>query len=360
MGTLVILTLLLAGGQPSARVLQRDSHVFVRVQTPEQLYAAGVAAAAAKQWDVAAQRFREAIAGDPTERAGYFPHYWLGVAYDELHDTAKALAEWRESLRQRAIAGTPEEAAMKKRMSAHMRFAVLPSLPGPSTHLPLPPQGTTQGERMMIDTAATATTGTTATASTTAATDTAATTDTTATIPEHHHDLSTPDGKLFHEIDQRFQELNPGQMLINAPHTMRVGVTERFILRIAAAGQTAGLATDLSGPSTTSEIHVTPLMRATLAGNGFTITPLSPEEQYIAGGPAEWSWQVMPTVSGDHDLVLSVQVELDGRVKAIPKVWPVHVSANPVHFFATYWQWIITALIIPLVVIFLQQRKKKA
>jgi hypothetical protein len=382
MGT-VILTLLLAGGQTSAKTIQRESQTFVRAQTPAQLYAAGIAAAAAKRWDVAAQRFREAIAGDATEHAGYFPHYWLGVAYDELHDTARAAAEWRESQRQRAIAGTPEEAAMKARMSAQMRSVVPPRPPVPQPvpkpvptqpiHQPLPPPVpvTTVGV-MRLDTVTTAPTGTTAptsatatTSTMTAVTDTAAATDTTAAILEHHHDLSTPEGQLFNEIDQRFRALNPGQMLVNAPQTMRVGVAERFVLRIASAGQNAGIAADLSGPSTTSEIHVTPTMRATLAGNGFTIAPISPEEQFIGGGSfTEWSWQVTPTDSGDHELVVSVMVVLDGRVKAIPKVWPVHVSANVgltlSHFFASYWQWIITALIIPLAGLFWRRRKKEA
>ncbi len=375
MGTLVILTLLFAGGQTSAKTFQRESQLSVRVQTPAQLYAAGIAAAAAKRWDVAAQRFREAIAGDATERAGYFPHYWLGVAYDELHDTAKAVAEWRESQRQRAIAGTPEEAAMKARMSAQMRSVVLhPLVPIQPIARPLPPPvpNTTQGDVKRLDTAPTAPSGTTATTSatattstTTAATDTAAATDTTVTIPDHHHDVSTPEGQLLDEIDKRFRALNPGQMVVSAPRTMRVGVAERFVLRIASAGQNAGIAADLSGPSTTSEIHVTPTMRATLAGNGFTIAPISPEEQFIGGGSfTEWSWQVTPTDSGDHQLVVSVMVVLDGRVKAIPKVWPVHVSVNAgltlSHFFASYWQWIITALIIPLVGVFWQRRKKEA
>ncbi len=368
MGSLLVFTLLfLPGGQPSGKLI-------VRVETPAQIYAAGIAGAKARQWNVAAERFRQAIERDGTERAGYFPHYWLGVAYDELHETAKALAEWRESQRQRAIAGTHEETAMKARMSALMRSAALPRMTIRRIVAPPPPPPVSQTGTSIADSTVTGTTGTpastttppTATATTTSAATTAVVASDTAAIPEHHHDSLTPEGQLFTEIDQRFQALNPGQILINAPHVMRVGVTEEFVLRIASAGQNAGISTNLpaNGQSSTSEIHVTPMMSATLAGKGFTIEKTSPEEQMVGTGSfTEWSWQVTPAESGDLVLVANVMVKLDDRVKAIPNRWPVQVSPNVGRsvsiFLASNWQWLSTTLIIPLILLGWRQRKKR-
>jgi hypothetical protein len=53
-------------GQPHPAQL----HVapVVLTQSAAQLYKAGLAAASAKQWDVAAERFRDAIARDGKER----------------------------------------------------------------------------------------------------------------------------------------------------------------------------------------------------------------------------------------------------------------------------------------------------
>src|SRR5947209_12469428 len=135
MGLRFVLPLLAMLGQPHPAQLHVDPHVFMT--KPAQAYRDGVAAAQAKQWEVAAERFRQAIASDPNERPGYFPHYWLGVAYDELHQTSNAFAEWRESQRQGAIKGTPEEAIIKQRMSAHMHTAAHPSF---HVILPPPPQ----------------------------------------------------------------------------------------------------------------------------------------------------------------------------------------------------------------------------
>lgn len=178
----------------------------------------------------------------------------------------------------------------------------------------------------------------------------------------------TPDEQLAAEIDRRFRALNPGEILIHAPHEMKVGVTEQFVLRIASAGQKEGIDQNLpgNGQTATSIVHVTPVMRATLTGDGFTIEKTSPEEQIIGGGSyTEWLWQVTPNASGDRELVANVQVVLDNRVKAMPIArWPVHVSGNPSRsirmFFASYWQWMASTLVIPVVLFFWRQRKKQS
>src|SRR3954451_17166105 len=258
-----VLPLLAILGQPHPAQLHVNPHVFI--ETAARSYRDGIAAAQSKQWDVAAERFREAIARDPNERPGYFPHYWLGVAYDELHDTAKAFAEWRESQRQGAIKGTPEEAAMKQRMSAHMKTASHP------THIVLPPpfpqpQPVPQPQVILSQTLPTNTNATTTmtetAAMTTATIDTA--TAGTATTTEHHHDPTTPEGQLFNAIDERFKALNPGELLISAPREMRVAVPEQVILRIAAANQNEGF---LGSPHRRPNVDVHTSRHADDAGN---------------------------------------------------------------------------------------------
>src|SRR4051794_29255086 len=208
MGLRFVLPLLAMLAQTHSAQLHVNPHLLV--QTAARSYRDGMAAAQAKQWDVAAERFRQAVAGDPNEIPGYFPHYWLGVAYDELHQTSNAFAEWRESQRQGAIKGTPEEAAMKQRMSAHMKMASHPThvvLPFPPPQ-PVPQPMVILNETVPTDTNVTTTMTETA-AMTTATTDTATTTGTTTT---DQHDPTTPEGQLFNEIDRRFKALNPGEL----------------------------------------------------------------------------------------------------------------------------------------------------
>ncbi|MBV8546907.1 MAG: hypothetical protein JO088_19375 [Acidobacteria bacterium] len=217
--------------------------------------------------------------------------------------------------------------------------------------------GTTM-DTSATDTAAMSTTGSTSTMTTS----TTATTGTTATTTSS----LTPEEQLTIEIDQRFQKLNPGELLISGPHEMRVATPEPFILRIASKGQSDGIGSGLpsGGQTSMSELHVTPTMRAELTGTGFTILKTSDERQIIGGGSfTEWSWQVTPTESGNRELVATVYVELDSRSKGFPKRWPVHVSADIgqslSHFLASNWQWLSSTLLIPLVVFFWRQRKKQ-
>jgi hypothetical protein len=352
-----VLPLLAILGQTRSTQLHVDPRILA-VQTAAQSYKAGIVAAEAKQWDAAAEDFRQAIARDPNERPGYFPHYWLGVADDELHETAKALAEWQESKRQGAIKGTPEEAAMRRRMSAHMQTA---SHPSKHVIFPIPPQPQPVPQPMVIM-SHTSPTDTNPTTTTETAAMTTATTG-TATTTEHHHDPTTTEGQLWSEIDRKFRELNPGKLQITAPQEMRVAMPAQVVLRIAPLNQSEGIGLDLpaGGKTSTSALHLTPWMRATLTGSGFTIQNNSQEEQLIGGGSyTEWSWQVTPLESGNRELVATVYVVLDGRLKGIPRRWPVHVSANAgqsvSHFFATYWQWLLTTLIIPLVLFWRKQK----
>src|SRR4051812_14447070 len=274
MGLRFVLPLLAMLAQTHSAQLHVNPHLLV--QTAARSYRDGMAAAQAKQWDVAAERFRQAVAGDPNEVPGYFPHYWLGVVYDELHETSKAFAEWRESQRQGAIKGTPEEAAMKQRMRAHMQTASRPPVHMVPPPQPQPVQPTViLSQTLPTDTNPTTTMTETA-AMTTATTETTttptATTGTTTTTTDQH-DPTTPEGQLFNEIDRRFRALNPGELLISAPQQMRVAVPEQVVLRIAAANQNEGISSNLpaGGQTSTSTLHVTPTMRATLAGAGFTI-----------------------------------------------------------------------------------------
>jgi hypothetical protein len=232
-----------------------------------------------------------------------------------------------------------------------------------------PPTGTTATMMTSIDTSGTAmdtsATDTSATTSGSTSTEATDTTSTTATTPTATIS-GTPEEQLNIEIDQRFQKLNPGELLISGLHEMRVAAPEPFILRIASKGQSDGMDSDLpsGGQTSTSELHVTPTMRAELTGTGFTILRTSDERQIIGGGSfTEWSWHVTPTESGNRELVATVYVELDGRSKGFPKRWPVHVSANIGQsvslFVAKNWQWLSSTLLIPLVLFFWRQRKKQ-
>ena len=83
----------------------------------QDAFKAGLKALDNQQWDLAAEKMREASAGRSEEggrlltKGGfrrYLPHYYLGVALFKLGDCESALASWAESERQGVVAKRKE------------------------------------------------------------------------------------------------------------------------------------------------------------------------------------------------------------------------------------------------------------
>lgn len=109
----------------------------------------------------------------------------------------------------------------------------------------------------------------------------------------------------------------------------------------------------------TGQARVSSIMTATLKGPAFEIEAVTPETQAISlVEPTKWEWYAEPTRPGLHQLRLSLvaQLEVEGteatrsietfrRDITVAVPWTQRVAA----FFASYWQWFLTVLFIPLV-----------
>lgn len=160
-----------------------------------------------------------------------------------------------------------------------------------------------------------------------------------------HDNYETSGNDLSSIIEEELQKLSVGKMLFKIPAEMKVGITERIIVRIASS-VTADLQSGLKGKGTPTQeqIKVGPLMKVQLAGETFDIKPLTHEEQVVSQKEfTEWNWDVMPKKSGKQLLTLVVTVRLKipnyGEEK---KAYPVFdrqidVKVNP---FYTVWAFI--------------------
>lgn len=177
-------------------------------------------------------------------------------------------------------------------------------------------------------------------------------------------------------VEDEIRNLTPGRILFNPPEEMKVGVKERVEVRIVK-NFTENLSIGLRGRGVPQieEIKVNTLMGVRLNGDNFDINKtLSHEEQIVAGdGFTQWNWDVTPLKSGIQLLLLTVTV----RIKILNygeerKDYPVFerkikVNVNPIYttkkFIESYWQWIITAILIPIIGWFVnnwrKSRKKK-
>lgn len=358
--------------------------LLLTAQMRTSLYYEGVRAAVAGDLRKANEFLSRAARQDGQEAPNYYVHYWLGVVRQKLGDREGALREWRLSVRQGvAVSKTDVTARLRALEEGHPiesmprpeRPPTASRPPGPVTMTlpptatmglpppPLPPETMTIGRTTTTPTETMATTATTTMATTT----TAATT----TVTEHTH--TGPDAAAFDEIDRRFKELSPGEVVFTAPEQMRVADTYEVSLRIAAKDQNAGIMDDLpeGATSTMAQEHITPVMEARLSGGaGVDVQALGKDEQSVAGGGfAEWRWNVTPKRSGSQRLTVTIIAHLtypNGR--DIPKTLrtltrKVEVSANVGDsiktFLASYWQWLTTTLIIPIGLYFYRRRANR-
>lgn len=144
-------------------------------------------------------------------------------------------------------------------------------------------------------------------------------------------------------IEQSLAKLKKGNLAYNTPEKMKSGHTAHVTARIASEKvsiQTlkSGMPTD---QGTKTEITATPVstkMKMTLKSADFDITPLSSEEQIVAGDmPTQWEWDIAPKHSGKGRLHLAAIVELNQLSRDFTTVdRDINVQVDPVDAAETF------------------------
>jgi hypothetical protein len=113
-------------------------------------------------------------------------------------------------------------------------------------------------------------------------------------------------------------------------------------------------------------------MRATLAGQKFDITAISPSQQAISSKePTEWQWEVTADDTGTYPLYLTLTAVIDINGVQSPRqiesfertidvrVVPVTLTRKVLDFAGRNWQWLWTAILIPVVGLLFRRRKTR-
>ena len=156
-------------------------------------------------------------------------------------------------------------------------------------------------------------------------------------------------------IDSALRKLRKGNLAYSTPDKMKSGETAHVVARIA--GDTVSIDTLKSNlptdPGAKIAVAATPVstkMKMTLKGADFDITPLSSEEQIVAGDtPTQWEWDIIPKHSGTLRLHLAAVVEINDIAKDFTTVdRDIPVQVDPVDevtgFISRNWQWLIATL----------------
>lgn len=167
--------------------------------------------------------------------------------------------------------------------------------------------------------------------------------------PEPVSDLTAPCGDLpsvreqFDCVSER--ELEPGAIAYSAPEQAQVGKSERVTVRLTRedlpqVGKELEEGLGSTGaPPTVASLEVVPKMRAQLKGPEFQVEALTPEDQSLQRtGFGEWIWEITPTRSGTHSLVLTVTALLgDESLNDVTLKREIEVDVNIASSLREWW-----------------------
>jgi hypothetical protein len=172
---------------------------------------------------------------------------------------------------------------------------------------------------------------------------------------------ATPPGGTLDAVDRILASLELANMVFNAPRTLQL----REVLVIQLLLSTAQSVEELQGMITAAgeregaRVRISNQMEARLSGRGFKIEAITPEVQAVGASElTEWKWIVEPTQAGPQLLHLSLSAHLHVEGQRVPRVirtfeqsievhvtWPQRVTA----FVASNWQWLWTAILVPVI-----------
>lgn len=181
----------------------------------------------------------------------------------------------------------------------------------------------------------------------------------------------TPEDPLEAEV----QKLVERAIAFNPPSEMRQGAAEIISARITFKEIPKEVLIEGlpgRGQPRVERIKVGSDMKVALIGNqeAFAIQNLNNEEQVVAGKQfAQWEWNVTPLVSGTQELVLraSATISIPNRPNKNVDIPVLHrtikVRIDPFYasrrFISNNWQWLWTALVVPIALAVWRLRKGK-
>ena len=162
------------------------------------------------------------------------------------------------------------------------------------------------------------------------------------------------------EIDRVIEALPAANAAFNAPSTLRLEEPAVIQLLLSGRRSISRLQEQITalGRREGARIKASDAMEANLAGTGFKIEAITPAVQPVSGaGVTEWKWEVEPTRAGTRrlHLTLSAILDLEGKeslytVRTFERTLEVRVPLRErlSGFVGRNWQWLWTALLLPV------------
>jgi hypothetical protein len=171
-----------------------------------------------------------------------------------------------------------------------------------------------------------------------------------------------PESPVLAGVDRALRTLPQANIAFNAPTSLRLGDTAVLQLLLSLNEPVSRLQKAITevGKREGARIRVSNEMEARLTGAGFEIEPITPERQAVSGfGTTQWEWEIRPKKAGTYRLHLTLSALIDlqsGRstraIRTFDRTLKVDVSLGErvSRFFDHNFQWLLTAILIPLLI----------
>lgn len=173
-------------------------------------------------------------------------------------------------------------------------------------------------------------------------------------------------------LEDALGRLRPASVAFNTPTTLRLGESAEIQLLLSIREPLARLKKQIAeiGEVEGAKVRVSDDMEARLTGPGFEIEAISdPRQLVVESETTGWKWEIEATESGRHrlHLTLTAFIEVDGERRArtvqtfertlvIDVPWTSRVSG----FVDDNWQWLWSAILVPVGLWVLQRRRRTA
>ncbi len=172
-------------------------------------------------------------------------------------------------------------------------------------------------------------------------------------------------------IDAVLENMAEGRIAFNVPDSvmkLNESSTIQFLLDLTKTVEELESMFKESEVIESHRVRISETMEARLTGNGFRITAITPEQQPISTvETTEWKWEINAIEAGPQHLHLTLSAIIFFRdekmartIRTFDKKIFVEVSLGKriTGFINNNWQWLWTALLIPITGWYLKHRKK--
>jgi hypothetical protein len=162
-------------------------------------------------------------------------------------------------------------------------------------------------------------------------------------------------------VDEILNQLSVASIAFSVPELINIRDKVKVQLLIDPTVNPALLEQRITvkGKTTSTKLLVSKIVSANLiATDGITVKAITPERQAISlTQPTEWVWELLPVKPGKFELylVVNAEVQVDStrasrQIKTFEEVIEVEVTARQqvMLVFEKYWQWVWTAMLLPL------------